>query len=514
LTATNTATSTKTNTATNTATSTKTNTATNTATKTNTPTKTNTVVIAAPTQPRPTIGDSGQIITWGDSTTYKLKAVPNGTNSGIAQAAIGAHHALAVTSAGNVIGWGTNMKGELTIPPLTNVVQVAIGLNHSVALKNNGDVVMWGDPAARTAPVGGTLTNITQIATGDRHTIVLRNDGRVFVYGDSSQRTTVPAIVNSKYIVGIAAGADSSFALSSDGAVYQWGKSMVLPVRIAGSIMRIFATGNLFGALRSDGELNLFGPAVNNLTLSGSAVSVSSATSGCPCVKILNMDGLQNINLTKWGVILARRARQPIAFAYNGSNVPTVPAYTYQLSTHPSHDIGIGVAPTDSQLLVPTATPLTGITLRGTQTFNTPGYLRVWGNDTQVTGAIPDSAQSALLQVVAGFRHITVLRSDGAVVSWGDNRFQQRNVPSDLQQSRPLTDTQRVAALASGANHTLALRSNGTVVAWGNNDAGQTTVPADLTNVVQISAGVRHSVALLSNGTVRSWGDDSFGQLT
>ncbi|NBU65190.1 MAG: hypothetical protein EBS29_11935, partial [Chloroflexia bacterium] len=460
-------------------------------------------------------GDSGQIVRWGDNAPYKLNAIPNGTDSGIAQVAIGAHHALAITSAGTVIGWGTNMKGELTIPPLTNVVQVAVGLNHSVALKSNGDVVMWGDPAARIAPSDGTLTNITQIAAGDRHTIVLRNDGRVFVYGDTSQRTTVPTIVTSKYIVGIAAGADSSFALGSDGAVYQWGKTMTLPVRIAGSIMRIFATGNLYGALRSDGELNLFGPAVNNLSLSGNVVSVSNATSGCPCIKIPSMDGLRAINLTKWGVILARRSRQTIAFAYSGMSVPTtLPANIYQLSTYPGHAIGIAVAPVDSQLLVPTATPVTDLALRSGQTFNTPGYLRMWGSDTQVTNAIPESAQGPLLQIVAGLRHMTVLRTDGAVVSWGDNRYQQRNVPSDLQQSRPLTDTLRIVALASGANHTLALRNNGTVVAWGNNDAGQSTVPPGLSNVVQVAAGVRHSVALFSDGTVQSWGDNTFGQLT
>jgi hypothetical protein len=125
---TNTQTNTRSNTpaATNTPTTTNTPTSTNTPTRSNTPTSTNTVVIAAPTQPRPIIGDSGQIVSWGDNAPYKLNFIPNGTNSGIAQVAIGAHHALAVTSAGSVIGWGTNMKGELTIPPLTDVVQVAV----------------------------------------------------------------------------------------------------------------------------------------------------------------------------------------------------------------------------------------------------------------------------------------------------------------------------------------------------------------------------------------------------
>lgn len=509
--ATQTATNTNTPTSTRTFTSTSTPTSTKTATPTNTPTSTNTVKIAAPTQPRPVLGDNGQIVNWGANAPYKLDRIPNGTNSGIAQVAIGDHHALAVTSAGSVIGWGTNMKGELTIPPLTNVVQVAVGLNHSVALKNNGDVVMWGDPAARTAPIEGALTNITQIATGDRHTLLLRNDGKVFVYGDANQRNTISSIVTTKYIVSVAAGADSSFALGSDGAVYQWGKSISIPTRVSGSVMRIFATGQLYGALRSDGELILFGSAVNNLVLTGQAVNISG--SGCPCVKVPSMDGLRSIHTTKWGIILNRRSRQTNVFTYANKNATALPSNMYQISTHYNHVFGVGVAPVDSQLLIPTATPVTDLTLRGTQSFNTTGYLRVWGSDDLIA-TIPDSASSELRQVVAGARHIAVLRSDGAVVSWGDNRFQQINVPTDLQQSRLLTDTLRIVALAAGANHTMALRGNGTVLAWGNNDAGQSTIPPGLNNVVQVAAGARHSVALLSNGTVQSWGDNSFGQRT
>jgi alpha-tubulin suppressor-like RCC1 family protein len=469
-----------------------------------------TPVIAVPTLVPVTRSDNGQITTWGDNPPYNVNLIPQDGNNNIAQIAMGAHHALAVTTTGNVIGWGTNLYGELTIPNMSDIVQVAVGLNHSVALKRDGSVQMWGKQTSLTAPSGGRTTSITQIAAGDNHTVLLGNDGRVFVYGSSSQPGQVIA---GKNIVAIAAGSDSSLALGDDGAVYRWGVSSTIPVRVAGSVMRIFATGNLYGALRSDGELILWGSAVTNLVLTDNASSVSSVT-GFPCIKIPSMVGLRSVNLTKSGVILTRRSQQFLAFAYQGYTIPEgIPSNSMQLSTHPSHGFGMALAPIASQVIIPTNTPATSLTLRLPQEFNTPGYLRLWGSDPLVS-AIPVTATSQLLNVATGDNHIAVLGTDGIVTSWGDNRYGQSTVPAALQIARPLTDTLRVVSLAAGADHTMALRANGSVMAWGNNDAGQVTIPTGFSNVVQLAAGVQHSVALLADGTVRSWGGNSVGQTT
>ena len=269
---TSTITRTSTSTATNSQTPTYTVTKTYTASKTHTPTRTDTPthtstytltpVIAIPTLTQRTNDETGQIFSWGDNAPYKLNLIPRDGNENISQIAIGAHHAIAITKDKTVIGWGTNYKGELTIPQLNNIIQIGVGQNHSVALNNTNNVSMWGDPIAVTAPVGGRLNNITQIATGNNHTVLLGNDGRVFVYGNSTQ----PNFVN-KYIVQIAAGGDSSLALGNDGAVYHWGADSSIPTRVAGSVTKIFASGNLFGALRSDGELTLWGSAVTGLTV-------------------------------------------------------------------------------------------------------------------------------------------------------------------------------------------------------------------------------------------------------
>ncbi len=426
---------------------------------------------------------------------------------------MGAHHALAVTTNGNVIGWGTNLYGELTIPNMSDIVQVAVGLNHSVALKRDGSVQIWGKQTALIVPSwSNVFTRQIAIAAGDNHTVLLNNYGRVLVY-DSNGNSSQPSLTG-KNIVAIAAGSDSSLALGDNGAVYRWGASDTIPKRVAGSVMRIFATGNLYGALRSDGELILWGSAVTNLVLTGNASSVSSGTDGCPCIKIPSMVGLRSVNLTKWGIILTQRSQQFLAFAYEGYTIPEgIPSNNMQLSTHPSHGFGMALAPITSQVIIPTNTPATSLTLRLPQEFNTPGYLKLWGIDP-LTSTIPVTATGQLLNVATGDNHIAVLGIDGIVTSWGDNRYGQSTVPAALQIARPLTDTLRVVSLAAGADHTMALRANGSVMPWGNNDAGQVTIPTGFSNVVQIAAGVQHSVALLADGTVRSWGGNSVGQTT
>ena len=465
-----------------------------------------------PTAQIPTIDSGGQLLTWGINAPYHIDAIPNLNNVGVVQIAMGEHHALALTANGTVVGWGTNLRGELTIPTtLTNVVQIAVGQYHSVALKNDGTVVMWGDAAALTPPTGGSLTGVIQIVAGDNHTILLKSTGQIAVYGASTAQA-VPSILSSKVIVAVAAGGLNSLALGNDGAVYQWGdSSLQLPTRVSGSVMRVFASGNVYAALRSDGDLYLWG-AVGTLVSNGNATLISNATSGCPCLSIPSMSGLVNINQSLWGITLAKRSGQRQAFPYQSAAVPAdLPLGALKLSTHQSHNFGIAIIPFSRAVITTTPTPNTQLSIRTANEFNTLGVLSVWGGNSAIQ-SIPTDASDKLIQISAGYRHMVALRPDSVVVAWGDNAFGQLNVPTGITTSRPYTDTTRVIALASGAYHTLALRANGTILAWGSNESKQTTIPP-LTAVAQIAAGVRHSVVLQSNGAIASWGDNTYGQL-
>ena len=64
-----------------------------------------------------------------------------------------------------------------------------------------------------------------------------------------------------------------------------------------------------------------------------------------------------------------------------------------------------------------------------------------------------------------------------------------------------------VTAIAAGTFHSLALKSDGAVVGWGNNADGVTTPPPGMTGATAIAAGELHSLALarVPSPLVGSW---------
>src|SRR5512137_468377 len=75
-----------------------------------------------------------------------------------------------------------------------------------------------------------------------------------------------------------------------------------------------------------------------------------------------------------------------------------------------------------------------------------------------------------------------------------------------------LADLTNVVAISAGGDHALALLADGTVKAWGNNSYQQIEIPATATNVVAVSAGFYHNLALRADGTVVHWGANNQGQ--
>jgi alpha-tubulin suppressor-like RCC1 family protein len=169
------------------------------------------------------------------------------------------------------------------------------------------------------------------------------------------------------------------------------------------------------------------------------------------------------------------------------------------------------------------------------------GHVMVWGDGEN--GELGDGhyANSDVPVLVKGLSHVTAiaaggesllaLTSAGPVKAWGDNLDGQlgdggppgsTNVPVQVQ---GLTSA---VAVSAGYQHSLALLSDGTVMAWGDNGFNQlgmsdgiggiqsSNVPVQvpgLSGVTAISAGGLFSLALLPGGTVDAWGDGAFGQL-
>jgi len=127
--------------------------------------------------------------------------------------------------------------------------------------------------------------------------------------------------------------------------------------------------------------------------------------------------------------------------------------------------------------------------------------------------------------IAAGSLHaVTAVTNDGFVYQWGtDMRFEQRD-DGELVQFEDVRSPVRVGyvddviAVASGNHFTVAVQSNGTLWGWGMNELGvlgdyqeDGDVPypriiAELSDIVEVSASGAHFLALARDGTVWSMG--------
>ncbi|NYT94742.1 Ig-like domain repeat protein [Salinispora sp. H7-4] len=171
----------------------------------------------------PSTAASDTILAWGDNlygqlgdgtradrgTPVPVSLPPGTTVTGIAT---GDNHSLALTSTGTVLGWGRNRFGQLgdktktsrtapvavSLPPSSTVTAIAAGRSHSLAITSAGTVLAWGDnfrgqlgdgttddttkPVAVKLPPG---TTVTAIAAGEDHSLAITSAGTALSWGDN-----------------------------------------------------------------------------------------------------------------------------------------------------------------------------------------------------------------------------------------------------------------------------------------------------------------------------------------
>ncbi len=221
---------------------------------------------------------TGQVYAWGAGldgqlgdgstavrTTPTEVDLPAGTV--VTQVSAGGDHSMALTSTGELYVWGDNSLGELgdgttassdtpvaVVPPSgITFTDVAAGTTHSLAVGSDGSVWAWGmgasgqlgdgsfdDAAVPTEVDMPAGAPVTMVAAGGAHSLALTTAGQVFGWGSDvfgqlatplvdlePQDSDVPVqpsgLPRSTVYVSIAAGEDSSYALTSDGAPWVWG---------------------------------------------------------------------------------------------------------------------------------------------------------------------------------------------------------------------------------------------------------------------------------------------------
>jgi serine/threonine protein kinase len=130
------------------------------------------------------------------------------------------------------------------------------------------------------------------------------------------------------------------------------------------------------------------------------------------------------------------------------------------------------------------------------------GKVFAWGDNTYQQCEVPKSAQSGVVWIEAGEFHNLALRQDGSIVIWGHSRDGAISIPEPVR-SKP------IRSIAAGARFNLALMDDGSIHAWGSNNSGQCDVPSDMgTDVAAVGAHGSKAWAELTDGSIREWGDE------
>jgi len=228
---------------------------------------------------------NGSVYGWGDASYGELGngisgfdlSIPtptqvSGLSSGVTAVAAGRDYSLALKN-GGIYAWGSNWHGQLGNGATTNssspvlvtglssgVTAIAAGgsnedveggvpigtfYSDGLAIKNGG-VYAWGDnrfgdlgngtTTSSLVPVSvnGLSGGVTAIAAGFGHSLAIMN-GNVYSWGNNyagavgdgtTNDVLTPELIDPtdlKSIIAIAATGNSSFALSADGSIWDWG---------------------------------------------------------------------------------------------------------------------------------------------------------------------------------------------------------------------------------------------------------------------------------------------------
>lgn len=144
-----------------------------------------------------------------------------------------------------------------------------------------------------------------------------------------------------------------------------------------------------------------------------------------------------------------------------------------------------------------------------------------------VSSPVQPAAQGSAAAIAFGNRHAVALRTNGEVLTWGENVYCQLGRATRGNSGRtPSVVMRNATAIAAAADHTLVLTDDGKVYGWGMNPEGALgtgntndqcegpTLVESLAayTVTRIATGTGFSVAITSDSDLYCSGDNSMGQ--
>ena len=425
-----------------------------------------------------------------NGTTPSTGGTPNGTTQGgtesgetgatevarrsLSSIALGFFHTCALTEAGNIKCWGMSRylgngnddKHKRLVPVdvlaaegntdlLDDIVQVSAGHHHSCALTSGGNVKCWG-----SASYG-------QLGNGNR----ADSNWPIYVIEEDGSSNTLDSIVQ------IAAGANHTCALTTEGGVKCWGKGgkgelgsttqkeeNPAPVVVMGAdsqpltgVVQITA-GNRFNcAVTTSGGVKCWGAGEQGQLGNGSLeaknipVDVVDADNK-PLTGIVQITAghdhacalTNTANVKCWG----HGHKGQLGNATNGSNVKSAHAINVITAAGGTHLADI-VQVAAGQYYSCAST--------------NEANVKCWGNgnmlgngDNQTNKNVPVDVQSlsGIVQITAGEKHACAVTNNGFIKCWGEGMMgqlgngkttAQQNVPSDVIIEQGRSDLLKIA---------------------------------------------------------------------
>jgi len=234
---------------------------------------------------------TGQVVGWGDNSHGQI-SVPTDL-SNVVQVAVGEGHSLALKSDGTVEAWGNNDFGQSSVPDELDgviVTSIAAGWNESFAVKSDGTVVAWGGDDIKGYMEYLNLTGVSKLVVNEG-IIVLKKDGTVSAHGGlmggtNSELLAVPVGLNN--VADIQGGYRHVLALKADGSIESWGDNTHGQTSYPSGLTNVkkIAAGIFFSlAIKSDDSVAAWGSlgGDNGITpiVTPSLSNVSVIAGGC-----------------------------------------------------------------------------------------------------------------------------------------------------------------------------------------------------------------------------------------
>jgi alpha-tubulin suppressor-like RCC1 family protein len=446
----------------------------------------------------------GTLRAWGKNSSGECNIPAALTNVVAIEAGQG--FTIALEEDGTVLSWGRSDVVSL-MPANLTAVAIAAGGSHALALRPNGTVAAWGVGSFSANPeqvtTAATWSGAVAVAAGGTRSAAIRADGVVLAAGEPTPITTGAELqINGEAGVAAISISDTmAVALTTNRTVIFSGATndhagnpftAFKQFYAVSNVVRVASGYNRGLALRSDGYLEAWG--INNKGQSQPTTQ-----------------GLRNIiGMSSSGILFIRqpvaRPQLPIPTRPTraGNLVSWGPIGTYPatLTNIVQADYFIALNPDGTVVSTNAPSGLSDIVKVGEPwALRADGTVVSWGNNDDGKSRVAPPGLSNVVDVALGGYYPTLfaLCSDGSIVTWP--------YPSRL----PLNPEPSVA-IAAGIQHVSAVRGDGTVTTWGSMyTAGMPEVfaleqPAGLTNVIAITAESSKSVAVKADGSVVAWG--------